>query len=100
MAVYNNSIVNREDFEKKLKEFYADRKGNRAIWNKKQEDVVKNYLIEAENWQLESTKYFYTKKYVTLNVPTVDRVPLDLPNILGVIMNKENAVYQIGTKDY
>ena len=54
-------------------------------------------MIEAENWQLENTKYFYTKKYVTLRVQTVDWGPSDLPNIVGAIMNKENDVYQIGT---
>ena len=29
---------------------------------------------------------------VTLNVPTVDRGPLDFPNIVGVIINYKNDV--------
>ncbi|XP_051167782.1 uncharacterized protein LOC127285690 [Leptopilina boulardi] len=36
---------------------------------------------------------------ITLSIPEVDRGPLDFLNIYGVIMNYENGVYQIGTKD-
>lgn len=34
---------------------------------------------------------------VTLHVPTVDRGPLDFPNITAVVMNIQNEVYQLGT---
>ncbi|CAL1672264.1 unnamed protein product [Lasius platythorax] len=36
---------------------------------------------------------------ITLSVPTVDRGPLDFNNILGVVTDTKNDVYQIGTKD-
>ena len=34
---------------------------------------------------------------IMLSVPNVNRGPLDLANILGVITDKRNDVYQIGT---
>ena len=35
--------------------------------------------------------------YITLSVPKVDRGPLDLMNIIGVVMQRENGMYQIDT---
>lgn len=34
-----------------------------------------------------------------LNVPTVDRGLLDFPNIVGIVADFRNYVYQIGTKN-
>lgn len=36
---------------------------------------------------------------ITLDVPAVDRVPLDFANIIGAITKIKNGVYRIGTKD-
>ena len=36
---------------------------------------------------------------VTLQIPEVDRGPLDFPNILGIIVDKKHDLYQIATKD-
>lgn len=36
---------------------------------------------------------------ITLSVPKVDRGPLDFSQIHGVIVNRENDIYQIGTED-
>lgn len=35
---------------------------------------------------------------VTITVPTVDRGPLDFSSIRGIVIDKKNDLYQIGTK--
>lgn len=37
-------------------------------------------------------------EFILLNVPKVDRGPLDCPNLIGKILKIQNNVYQIGTK--
>ena len=36
--------------------------------------------------------------YVLVNIPKVDRGPLDTQNIIGKVVNKKNNVYQIDTR--
>ncbi|KAL5242792.1 hypothetical protein ACI65C_010202 [Semiaphis heraclei] len=36
--------------------------------------------------------------YVLVNIPKVDRGPLDTQNIIGKVVDKKNNVYQIGTR--
>jgi len=36
--------------------------------------------------------------YVLVNIPKVDREPLDTQNIIGKVVDKKNNVYQIGTR--
>jgi len=36
--------------------------------------------------------------YVLVNIPKVDRRPLDTQNIIGKVLDKKNNVYQIGTR--
>ncbi|GBM82532.1 hypothetical protein AVEN_257430-1 [Araneus ventricosus] len=36
--------------------------------------------------------------FILINVPKVDRVPLDCSNSIGIILKVENNAYQIGTK--
>lgn len=38
-------------------------------------------------------------EWVTVTVPKVDRGPLDLLTIVGVIMDKSNGVIRVGKKD-
>jgi hypothetical protein len=38
-------------------------------------------------------------KFVIVTVPKFDRAPLDKKNLEGIIIDKKNNVYQIGTKD-
>lgn len=72
--VSNNNVVNREGISKQ-----ADRMLKRTAQKLSEVTVGVN---------------------VTLKIPTVDRTRVDLPNLLGIVMEikQEHSVFKIGTK--
>ncbi|XP_043462868.1 KRAB-A domain-containing protein 2-like [Leptopilina heterotoma] len=66
-----------------------------------QNDCFKRQIIAAEKMVTFSEATFPALNIgdsISLAVPTVDRGPLDFSNILGVITDLKNNVYQISTK--
>ncbi|XP_046608871.1 KRAB-A domain-containing protein 2-like [Neodiprion virginianus] len=66
-----------------------------------QEDCHRRQKLPANKMVTFSTEKFpelAAGDCITLAVPTVDRAPLDFSRILGVVLDKQNEVYQIGTK--
>lgn len=66
------------------------------------QDVFKRQKLQAEKMETFSEEAFPPLKIgdsVTVSVPTVDRGPLDFPNIHAVVLKIENGVFQVGTKN-
>lgn len=63
-------------------------------------DVIKNIKRSAQKMTEVAFKKFKDIEIgsgVLIEVPKVDRGPLDSKNIEGIIMDKKNGLYQIGT---
>ena len=75
-------------------------RGNDIIASQK--DCFERTKKAAEKMTSSSNKRFVPLEIgdcVSLRVPDVDQGPLDFPNILGIILDKKDDLYQIGTKN-
>lgn len=66
-----------------------------------QDDCHRRQKITAEKMVSVSTAKFPPLEIgdsITLSVPSVDKGPLDFRNILGIIVDKKNDLYQVGTE--
>lgn len=65
-------------------------------------DVFKRQKLHAEKMKTFSEEAFPPLRIgdsVTVSVPSVDRGPLDFPNIHAVVLSIKNGAFQVGTKN-
>ena len=75
----DENIVNRAEFQYKLKILYSERSdSNRYLWNKKQEFVVIKFLQEVEECSIQKKllHYHYAKTYELAKIGNEVRVIL------------------------
>lgn len=94
-----DNVVNRREFENKLKEYYARNPGsNRSVWDKNQEQIVINALQLLENNDAKKpiSLYHYEKKYELMKIGNEVRVILKRLNAIDplVLMVAQEDYYE------
>lgn len=78
----SDEIVNREDFDRKVKEIFENKNGTRVHWNKEQFDKVVKILIEFKHIKKTNEHYHYSKIYELVTIGDKNHVCLKKKRII------------------
>ena len=92
----DENIVNRAEFQDKLKILYSERSdSNRSLWNKKQEFIVIKFLQEVKECGIQKkiSHYHYAKTYELAKIGNEVRVILKRRDV------SESLVFMVAAED-
>ena len=96
IMISDENIVNRAEFQDKLKISYSERSdSNRSLWNKKQEFIVIRFMQDMEECSIQKkcSHYHYGKTYELAKIGNEVRVLLKRRDV------SESLVFMVAAED-